>query len=151
MKTIHYLLDTNIFIEAIRSNRVWERIKALFDPLMADPRPVYSSVSEGELRSLAVIFRWGPDKMSQMEFLLGYYEAIPIEHPDIMSAYAKIDSETKLVGRRMGKNDLWIAATAMANGLTLLTTDLDFDAISPQFIDRKWIDPNVAGPPVDLN
>lgn len=29
--------------------------------------------------------------------------------------------------RNMGKNDLWIAATASALDLTLLTTDRDFD------------------------
>jgi predicted nucleic acid-binding protein len=29
--------------------------------------------------------------------------------------------------RNMGKNDLWIAATALATKATLITTDKDFD------------------------
>ena len=58
MKTPHYLLDTNIFVEAIRANRIWDWIKRRFDPLRAEPRPVYCSVTEGELRSIAVQFRW---------------------------------------------------------------------------------------------
>ena len=41
----------------------------------------------------------------------------------------------------MGKNDLWIAATAMATGATLLTTDKDFDHLDPTFLTRDWIDP----------
>ncbi len=41
----------------------------------------------------------------------------------------------------MGKNDLWIAATANATGATLLTTDSDFDHLSPNFIDLIRIPP----------
>jgi predicted nucleic acid-binding protein len=37
--------------------------------------------------------------------------------------------------RIMGKNDLWIAATAFVTKSTLLTTDDDFDHLDPQFID----------------
>ena len=136
-----FMLDTNIFVEAIRANDVWERIKGRFDPLMAEPRPVYCSVTEGELRSLARQFDWGPDKESKLEFFLGYYEVVPIEDGRIMLAYAEIDFTMKRAGRKMGKNDLWIAATAMCDNFTLLTTDRDFDAVSPRFIQREWIDP----------
>ncbi len=31
----------------------------------------------------------------------------------------------------MGKNDLWIAATASVTGVTLMTTDGDFDHLHP--------------------
>lgn len=41
----------------------------------------------------------------------------------------------------MGKNDLWLAATAHATGATLMTTDKDFDSISPIFIERILIEP----------
>ena len=33
----------------------------------------------------------------------------------------------------MGKNDVWIAATAHVNGAILLTTDNDFDHLTPLF------------------
>jgi tRNA(fMet)-specific endonuclease VapC len=42
----------------------------------------------------------------------------------------------------MGKNDVWIAATAMVSKTTLLTTDLDFEHLNNSYIDRIWIDPN---------
>ena len=34
----------------------------------------------------------------------------------------------------MGKNDLWIAATAAVEGATLLTADNDFDLLSGTFL-----------------
>jgi len=43
----------------------------------------------------------------------------------------------------MGKNDLWIAATAHVTGATLLTTDKDFDHLDPQFLVRVWINPAI--------
>ncbi len=42
-------------------------------------------------------------------------------------------------GRKMGKNDLWIAATAIFADARLLTTDRDFDGLDPLFLNRDWI------------
>jgi len=42
----------------------------------------------------------------------------------------------------MGKNDLWIAATASAFDIRLITTDKDFDHLKDQFIDLLYIDLN---------
>ena len=61
----------------------------------------------------------------------------------IIKQYAQIDafSQGKLKdrplsisARNMGKNDLWIAATAAAFQLELLTSDLDFDHLNNQFL-----------------
>jgi len=43
----------------------------------------------------------------------------------------------------MGKNDLWIAATARTTGATLLTTDKDFDHFDPALLPQEWIDPTL--------
>lgn len=40
----------------------------------------------------------------------------------------------------MGKNDLWIASTAALLGLTLVTTDSDFDHLNGVFFDIRKID-----------
>ncbi len=37
--------------------------------------------------------------------------------------------------RNMGKNDLWIAATAHVLGAKLLTTDADFNHLNEVFLD----------------
>jgi len=40
----------------------------------------------------------------------------------------------------MGKNDIWIAATASVYGLTLLTTDKDFDHLNEVHVNLEYID-----------
>ena len=47
----------------------------------------------------------------------------------VIDAYATLDHHSRSVGRKMGKNDLWIAATALALGATLVSRDLDFREI----------------------
>jgi len=38
----------------------------------------------------------------------------------------------------MGKNDLWIAATAYTLNATLVTTDTDFDHLDGEFIEVNF-------------
>ena len=51
-----------------------------------------------------------------------------------------IDAHLQRTGRPLGKNDVWIAATAAVTGARLLTTDKDFDRLDPLFLSRDWID-----------
>jgi len=44
--------------------------------------------------------------------------------------------------RNMGKNDLWIAATASAFDMVLITTDRDFEHLDNTFLKLKYIDIN---------
>jgi tRNA(fMet)-specific endonuclease VapC len=137
-----YLLDTNIFVHAIRSSPTWlNKVVSLYDPMNAMPRCVYSIVTEGEIGSLAIQLSWGTYKVQQMSTLLSYFARLDIHDPAILSDYATIDAYTKSNGYTLGKNDLWIAATASVTGATLLTTDKDFDPLNGLFLNRVWIDP----------
>src|SRR5262249_18712203 len=107
-----------------------------------DPTPVISVVTVGELRSLALQFNWGTEKLDQMEFCFGFLRGVSIDDPDIIRAYAVIDAHTQRAGHPRGKNDCWIAATASVLGARLLTTDKDSDRLDPQFLSRDWIDPD---------
>jgi predicted nucleic acid-binding protein len=137
-----YLLDTNILVHLVRVDSLGLRIQAIYDPLMAEPRPILSIVTVGELRSLAYQLKWGKRKVEQTRFLLNYFKRISIDDADILEAYAALDAHSVALGRSMGKNDLWIAATARVMGATLLTTDKDFDHLSPHSLNRLWIDPD---------
>jgi tRNA(fMet)-specific endonuclease VapC len=55
------------------------------------------------------------------------------KHPSIDSGFSAIT---------MGKNDLWIAATASVYQCKLLTTDLDFQHLCPLFVDVVYLSPN---------
>lgn len=114
-------------------------IKATYDLLMTEVRPFLCVVTEGELRSLAYQWRWGDDKREQMRFFLDYFGRALIDTPTMMEAYALIDSYSERTGNSMGKNDVWIAATAHVTGATLLTTDGDFDHLVPAFLNRERI------------
>ena len=79
-----------------------------------------------------------------MEFCLGFFQSQSIDDYEILRMYAVIDAYSESIGQSMGKNDLWIAATAAVTGATLLTTDRDFDKLAPRFLAREWIDPETS-------
>ena len=109
---------------------------------VADPRPMVSDVTEGEIRSLAIQWKWGAHKLSQMEFVLSYFWRIAINTPEVFEAYAAIDAYSESKGLPMGKNDVWIAAATHTTGAKLITTDKDFDHLQPVFITRDYIEPS---------
>jgi tRNA(fMet)-specific endonuclease VapC len=135
-------LDTNVLVHLVRGDAVWARVRATYQPLLIDPRPIISVVTAGELRSLALQFDWGSVKTDQMEFYLGYLQRVSIDDSEIIRAYAVIDAHCQRTGHPLGKNDTWIAATAVVTGARLLTTARDFDWLDPLFLSRDWIDPN---------
>jgi len=139
-----YLLDTNVLVHYVRGSAVWQRIRDAYRPLTVTPTPKYCVVSDGEIRSLALQWEWAEKKLDQMEFCLGFFQPQTIDHPKVQRTYATIDAYCESIGQSMGKNDLWIAATAAVTGATLLTTDRDFDKLAPRFLTREWIDPETS-------
>ncbi len=139
-----YQLDTNILVHSVRASSVWRHVRDTYSFLTVEPIPQLCTVSEGELRSLAVQWRWADRKLDHMEFALGYFTLQTIEEPEVMRIYATIDAYCVSFGQSMGKNDLSIAATAAVTGATLITTDRDFDLIAPQFLNRLWISPDIG-------
>lgn len=138
-----YLLDTNILVHLIRDDLTGRQIKAKYTPYTRDPKPLICAVSDGELRSLALQFLWGSQKLAKMEFALGCFGRVPIEQPNVMKTYAVIDAHSKSKGIKLGKNDVWIAATALITDARLVTTDGDFDHLDPDFIsvDKRIVAP----------
>jgi len=56
------------------------------------------------------------------------WSALPVDD-DVASAWARLRLLLLEAGRRMPVNDSWIAATALAARLPILTQDDDFDAV----------------------
>lgn len=144
METQDLLLDTNIIVHFVRNSKLWSRIRNAYEPFTRERTPIYSVVSDGELRSLAMQRDWGHQKLDQIDFCKGFFNAHTIETRRLIRAYAAIDSFSESVGRSMGKNDVWIAATAAVTGATLLTTDRDFDHLGPRFLTVQWFDPKIV-------
>ena len=119
------LLDTCVIVNALRSG------------LNLPYSSFISLVTEAELRSLAKQWNWGENRVRPMERLLDRLPKIAIDMA-LLDEYVRIDcySKGKLqndllpkgqTARKMGKNDLWIAATAIFYELNLYTSDNDYD------------------------
>lgn len=91
---------------------------------------------------------WGDARIAQIDLLRKEFGEIDIYYEEVIQRYALIDafSQGKLKNkplsvssRNMGKNDLWIAATASFFNLTLLTTDADFNHLHQHFLKVEYI------------
>jgi len=76
-----------------------------------------------------------------METLLAGLTVFPLPFANVIENYVAVSEFSRRAGRVLGKNDLWIAATARTTGATLLTTDKDFDHLAPTLLARDWINP----------
>ncbi len=113
------ILDSNILLHYVRQNPLAEKIERRYALTTANPTPLISIVTEGELRALALQLAWGAQRRQRLENLLNYFRIIPLPFSTIVDAYAEIDDYSRRNGFPMGKNDLWIAATAHVTGARL--------------------------------
>ncbi len=147
---MNFLLDTNILLLYLRENqRFAAKIDEKYAPLTSPNVSVLSVVSAGEIRSIAIQSQWGARRIAALDRFVSNFPIADIHIETIIQRYAEIDafSQGKLPGsalgmsaRNMGKNDLWIAATASVLGLKLLTTDADFEHLNGRFLEVEMID-----------
>lgn len=145
--SLGYLLDTNIVLALMRSNPLGEYLDRTYTLRANLNRSLISVVSVGELHSLARQLGWGTPRINKLSGLLDELVILNISAPQILEAYGKIDSYCRREGRRIGNNDVWIAATAHVSGACLLSTDRDFDHLDGTWIKRIWIDPHMGKTP----
>jgi len=136
-----YLLDTNILLAYVRQGLLFAWIEALYALTTSAPTPFISIVTQGEVRALALRLAWGEVKLQRLNHLLDLFTSVPLPYAGVIDAYARIDHYCVRNGLVVGKNDLWIAATASVTGATILTTDRDFDPLHGLFLQRDWVGP----------
>ncbi|MGL6074771.1 MAG: quinone-dependent dihydroorotate dehydrogenase [Fimbriiglobus sp.] len=139
-----YLLDTCVLVHLVRGDIDGKRIQRDFNLKAFYGECMISVVTWGEMEKLGREFGWDNKKLKVMRDLLEQLITIDIkkDEPEIISAYADIDHASSQRGIHMGKNDVWIAATARATGYELLTMDKDFDHLS-ELIQLRYIAPSV--------
>ena len=139
-----YLLDTNIFITFTQS----KDFRKFFNERYNQNQLVTSAVVEGEVKSFAMQRKWGINKQKTLLNFLDRTIIYPIKTEAIINKYAEIDAysqgkhptiELPTSARNMGKNDLWIAATASVLDATLLTMDKDFEHLSEAFLELEMV------------
>ena len=144
-----YLLDTNILLHYLRQSDLAKQIDKQSNPLDSTRHtPIISVVTVGEVKALAKINHWGQNRLDKFNNLCQELIIADINTEDVIERYAEIDafSQGNLIdrplsisARNMGKNDLWIAATASVLNATLLTTDLDFTHLNQTFLKLESI------------
>lgn len=123
------LVDTNVIIRVLKGQT---ELFSLFDDM---EKLFVSSISIGELM-------YGAELSNKQDFNRELYfdfcnqmKIIYIDS-DIAKNYGKIKAQLKKSGHSIPENDIWIAATAIAANLTLVTADSDFDNIEGLIIEK---------------
>ena len=141
---MNYLLDTNILLIYIRDEPTRGYIEQTYDPFGTDNNPIISVVTVGEIRSIAKRNHWGDKKLELLDDILSDLIIADIHSEDVIETYAEIDAFSQgrlterplsVTARNMGKNDLWIAATAEVTNSRLMTTDNDFDHLDNEYLE----------------
>lgn len=112
------LIDTSVLIDAERDSRVLAQ-------LPQGAQHAISAITVSEL--LHGAHRAGSDRVrirrqAVVEALLAAIEQLPITSR-IARMHAQIWANLQAEGKIIGAHDLWIAATALAHGLTLATAN----------------------------
>jgi tRNA(fMet)-specific endonuclease VapC len=124
------LIDTNVIIRFFKGET---ELFSLFDEM---EKLYISSVSVGELMYGAALSQKAD---FNRENYFCFCEQMKVLYPDleVAKSYGRIKASLKMKGRPIPENDIWIAATALAADLTLVTADSDFsfvDGISVEMI-----------------
>ncbi|SRR5699024_439377 len=142
MKNI--IIDTCTVLHILKDSPQGKKCLEEIKKLGESPHIIISVATKAELDSFSRQNQWGQKKIQTLNNFLNEVTTIDINQGDkqLLEAYSLIDgySKRKLTdskgnkldgsSRKMGKNDLWIAATAKVIDAPLLTTDGDFDHLN---------------------
>jgi len=111
------ILDTGVLI-------VSERGADLKDAIHDDDDLVIAAITVAELRA-GIELGSDQHRGARAEFLVRVLETLPVEAYDLATAdiHGRLLADVHRTGAKRGAHDLIIAATAVATGRTVLTTD----------------------------
>jgi predicted nucleic acid-binding protein len=142
MKNI--VIDTCVFIHIVRDTATGKKCIEALEKYDEAANVTVSVATKAELESFIAQNNWGKPKIERLNKILEEITYIDISNADqlLIDSYTEFDAFSKrkikdksgnlLNGsaRKMGKNDLWIAATAYSLDIPLMTTDGDFDHLN---------------------
>ncbi len=116
------LADTSVFVAR-------ESGRGILTDALPD-RLAVSVITIGELRSGVLA---AGDHATRDRRLATYVDALRLDAVPVdvavAEAWARLRVDLLAVGRRLGVNDSWIAATAIALGVPIVTQDADYDDV----------------------
>jgi predicted nucleic acid-binding protein len=116
------LVDTSVIVAR-------ENGRALDEANLPDESAV-SVVTVGELQAGVLAAGDVETRAVRLETLesIADLTVLPVDE-DVAAAWARLRVHVAETGRRVNVNDLWIAATALAHGIPVVTQDDDFDPL----------------------
>jgi predicted nucleic acid-binding protein len=139
---MNYVLDTNVILFYLKDNETKEFIEQSYGPFREGNTAIISVVTIGEIGVLARKNNWGRRRVKIVEKLYDKLLIVDISSQDLIDAYIDLDSYSQDIhptkafknsSRNMGKNDIWIAATALVTDSELITSDKDFEHLDGEF------------------
>jgi tRNA(fMet)-specific endonuclease VapC len=115
---VRYLLDSDICIFAMK--RRSPKLLRLLD--QRAPTSAISVVAYGELEFGAAMSARRDEAAAHLAALLETLQVMPLPL-HAATRYAAIRAELQRIGQPIGSNDLWIAAHALAENVTLVTNN----------------------------
>jgi tRNA(fMet)-specific endonuclease VapC len=129
-----YLIDTNIVIFALKDSQ--RAVARRLASISAD-EIVLASVVEAELYHGAEKYARAERRRETLTGFLALYPRLPFDSRCVPH-YARIRHHLELQGQIIGANDLMIAATALAHGLTVITHNCDEFSRVPGLLWEDW-------------
>jgi len=125
------VLDTNVLIYLSRGDATGRWLHSTFLAARVDS-PIVSVVAVAEARQFARSHEWTLEKNERLRKIVQRCIVRDVTEDDasLIEAYVELDGESRKLGHRMGKNDLWIAAETRRLGAVLLTSERDFDRLA---------------------
>jgi tRNA(fMet)-specific endonuclease VapC len=141
-----YVLDTSVLLNLIRGKELGQQIDQAFGLRTSLNRHTISIVTHGEMHVLAGRNNWGENKKTVLDHALSEVVTLNIDGNAIVEAYVRIEAACRRAPsgeKKMGHNDMWIAATALLTGHPLITTDKDFNHLGGSLLQIHWVNPDI--------